>query len=342
MLTDYVLQNLVAIFILSAIIIYALLGGADFGGGIWDLFASGKRKNQQRALIEQAIGPIWEANHVWLIIVLVLLFTCFPVAFSRITTSLHLPLTLILLCIIFRGVGFVFRHYSEQQEEITKGRWGRVFACSSVIAPILYGMIVGAIIKGLPEDRSLSYSQLYIEPWLSPLPLALGLLTLALWSILSAFYLAVETTSDDLQDDFRARGLAAQAFGGVIAVLSLLLSAKETPWLYYDLSKSWWSMPLIVIQVVAALLASYFLFKRKFVLARTLAVLQVILVLVGWALAQFPFLVYPDLTLRNAATDSNVLELVLIVLLGGGALLLPSIYYLMKIFKGKYIFRFID
>src|SRR5512132_2447517 len=122
--------------ILGSLVLYALFGGADFGGGVWDLLASGPRRAEQRALIERAIGPIWEANHVWLILVVVLLFAAFPPAFAAISIALHVPLTLFLVGVVFRGSAFTFRAYDDRGDHRQK-RWGLLFSLASVASPIL-------------------------------------------------------------------------------------------------------------------------------------------------------------------------------------------------------------
>src|SRR5437764_5309144 len=126
---------------------YVLTGGADFGGGVWDLLASGPRRAAQRELIASQIGPIWEANHVWLILVVVVLFTAFPAAFATLGVVLHVPLSLLLIGIVLRGSSFVFRSYGAR-DDATQQRWGRVFAMASVITPILLGIVVGAVASG--------------------------------------------------------------------------------------------------------------------------------------------------------------------------------------------------
>jgi cytochrome d ubiquinol oxidase subunit II len=133
--------------IMVSLTLYALGGGADFGGGVWDLLARGPRAARQRELIAHAIGPIWEANHVWLILVVVLLFVCFPVAWAAISTSLHVPLTLLLVGIVLRGAAFTFRSYGDEDEAGAQ-RWGRVFAGASVVSPVMLGTCVGAIAGG--------------------------------------------------------------------------------------------------------------------------------------------------------------------------------------------------
>src|SRR6476469_113232 len=219
--------------ILAAIIVlslnaYVLTGGADFGGGVWDLLARGPRRAAQRALIASQIGPIWEANHVWLILVVVLLSTAFPAAFAALGIVLHVPLSLMLIGIVLRGSSFVFRSYGAR-DDATQQRWGRVFAMASVLTPVLLGIVVGAVATGdagaaadrLVAARDVSYASTYLAPWLAPFPLAMGALALAMFAFLAAVYLALATDDAALREDFRRRALGAEvamfiaAFGGL-------------------------------------------------------------------------------------------------------------------------------
>ena len=210
--------------ILAALVLYALLGGADYGGGIWDLFAGGPRKEEQRALVEHAIGPIWEANHVWLILVVVLLFSAFPSAFAAISIALFVPLVLLLLGIVLRGAAFTFRTYVKPGDRAQE-RWGVVFSVSSVLAPLVLGTVVGALASG-----RLRMAARGAEPWawLAPFPLSVGLFAAALFAFLAATYLAVEADGA-LRDDFRRRAIAAgiAVFAG--AVLSGALAWRGAP-----------------------------------------------------------------------------------------------------------------
>src|SRR5205823_13466381 len=153
--------------IAASLNVYALSAGADFGGGVWDLLATGARRDRQRALIADAIAPIWEANHVWLILVVVLLFTAFPPAFSRLMTVLHVPMTLMLFGIVLRGSAFTFRSYDSRRDSVQR-RWGRIFAIASTATPVLLGCIVGAIAAGeVSTDRlaeNASYTTTYVDP----------------------------------------------------------------------------------------------------------------------------------------------------------------------------------
>jgi len=134
----------IALAIMVSLNAYVLLAGADFGGGVWDLLATGPRRERQRQLIASAMGPVWEANHVWLILVVVLLFTCFPPVFSRLAILLHIPLSLMLVGIVLRGSAFTFRSY-DSRADLAQRRWGRVFSISSLVTPLLLGVMVGTI-----------------------------------------------------------------------------------------------------------------------------------------------------------------------------------------------------
>src|SRR5918999_2169128 len=141
------LADVLAALLAASLNAYVLFGGADFGGGVWDLLASGPRKRRQREVIAHAIGPIWEANHVWLILAIVLTFTCFPPVFARLGIVLHIPLTLMLVGIVLRGSAFTFRTY-DSEHDAAQRRWGRIFASASVITPVLLGVSIGAVASG--------------------------------------------------------------------------------------------------------------------------------------------------------------------------------------------------
>ena len=160
------LAMIVAGIVMVSLNAYVLLAGADFGGGVWDFFARGDRRRAQRDLISHAIAPIWEANHVWLILVIVLLFTCFPAAFSTIAIMLHIPLTLMLLGIVLRGSAFIFRSYGSEQDA-SQQRWGRVFAIASIVTPVLLGMCVGAVATGAVGATAASRSGAFVEQFIS-------------------------------------------------------------------------------------------------------------------------------------------------------------------------------
>jgi cytochrome d ubiquinol oxidase subunit II len=312
---------------------YALLGGADFGGGVWDLFASGPRKQAQREMIAEAIGPVWEANHVWLILVVVLLFTAFPPAFAAIATALHIPLTLMLIGIVFRGSAFTFRSYDRRTDDVQR-RWGRVFSMTSLITPVWLGVTVGAISSGRIRNEYSDFVAAFVYPWLAPFPFAVGFFALALFAFLAAVYLTVEARDESLREDFRLRALASAVAVGVMALVVFLLSAGGEPVILARLSQSWWAWPLQISTAIFAVGAIYALWTRRYRTARFCAAAQATLILWGWGAAQYPYLVVPDVTIYNSAAPAITLRLVWWTLLAGSVLLFPSLYYLFRVFKG--------
>jgi cytochrome d ubiquinol oxidase subunit II len=327
---------LIAGIMMLALNAYVLLAGADFGGGVWDFFARGDRRRAQRDLIASALAPIWEANHVWLILVIVLMFTCFPAAFSTIAIMLHIPLTLMLIGIVLRGSSFVFRSYGSDLDSAQQ-RWGRVFAIASIVTPVLLGMCVGAVATGAVGATSWSASGSFVDhfimPWLTPFGFGVGLLALALFSFLAAVYLTVEAHGTELQEDFRTRALWTAAAVFVIAFGVLALSWNEAPMVRQMLMAGPWALPLHIVTGVAAITAIAALWTRHFRFARIAAAAQVTFILWGWAAAQYPYVLPPTLTIDQAAAPSRTLILALWSVAAGACILLPSLYYLFRIFK---------
>jgi cytochrome d ubiquinol oxidase subunit II len=323
--------------ILLALVLYALLGGADFGGGIWDLLAGGPRRRDQRDLVERALGPIWEANHVWLILVVVVLFTAFPAAFAAISVALFVPLVLLLLGIVLRGAAFTFRTYDRPHDR-TQARWGLVFSMSSALAPVVLGTVVGALASG-----RLRIAARGSEPfaWLSPFPLSVGLFATALFAYLAAAYLAVEAEGA-LREDFRRRAIAAGVAVLLCAVLSGALSSREAPVVFDGLARRAWSLPFHLATGAAALAAFALLRSGRVRGARAAAVAQVALIVVGWGASQYPYLVVPELTLASASAPRAVQVALLWALGAGAALLFPALYLLFRVFKGERPFSVVD
>jgi cytochrome bd ubiquinol oxidase subunit II len=330
------LETAVAAALFAALTLYVLSGGADFGGGVWEILARGPRRQAQRDAIAHAIAPIWEANHVWLIVVVVVLFAGFPRAFAAISIALHIPLVLLLLGIVLRGSAFVFRTYDLRPGRAQR-RWTLLFAASSVVSPIMLGVIVGAISSGsirvdvvsgaVPTD--------YVSSWLGAYPFAVGLFALALFSFLAAVYLALEAPEPALREDFRRRALAAQGAVVLLALASRALAAHGAPMIGLVLSGSWWGPGLQALAVLAALGVAGSLWRRRYALARTLAVAEAVLILWGWGLSQYPFLVAPDLTVSSAAAPPAVLRALLGVLALGALVLFPALGFLYSVFKRR-------
>jgi cytochrome d ubiquinol oxidase subunit II len=342
------LPEILAGIMIVALNAYVLTGGADFGGGVWDLLARGPRRDAQRELIAHSIGPIWEANHVWLILVVVMLFTAFPAAFATLGIVLHVPLSLMLLGIVLRGSSFVFRSYGSRDDAVQR-RWGRVFAVASIGTPVMLGIIVGAVVSGAVGDAAMrvplsgpvvggsaalpSFASVYIAPWLAPFPIAMGVLALAMFAFLAAVYLGLAAREPDLREDFRRRALGAAVAMFVAAFGGLALASKQAPHVSHGLTAGW-ALAFQVVTGVAAVSAIWAIVVRRWAIARVAAAAQVSLILWGWVWVQYPFVIPWSLTLRDAAAPRVTLQLLLYALIGGAVVLLPSLVYLFRSFSG--------
>jgi cytochrome d ubiquinol oxidase subunit II len=337
------LPEIVAAIMILALNAYALTGGADFGGGVWDLLARGPRRDAQRTLIATQIGPIWEANHVWLILVVVVLFTAFPAAFATLSTVLHVPLSLMLFGIVLRGSSFVFRSYGAR-DDASQQRWGRVFAVASVLTPLVLGTIVGSIASGAAGAAAMrlasantarsSFTSVFLVPWLAPFPLALGVLALAMFAFLAAVYLALAAPEPSLREDFRRRALGA-ALAMFIAAFGALGLAHATGSEVGGALVRGRALTFQVVVALAALAALWAIWRRHWRFARVAAAAQVSLILWGWVLVQRPFVVPPMLTVRDAAAPRVTLELLLAALAVGAVVLVPSLVYLFRTFAAE-------
>lgn len=311
--------------ILVGLVFYALSGGADFGGGVWDLLAGGPRAREQREVVASAIGPIWEANHVWLILVIVVLFTAFPPAFAAVSTYLHIPLALALVGIVLRGSAFVFRAY-DPKPSAAERHWQRIFAVSSLVTPLLLGVSAGALASGRVESR---YG--FVRSWARPFPIVVGLLTVALFGYLAAVYLTNERTTMQIREDFRRRAILTWMAVAMLALTVLVMWQNEPITAAVGLSNR--SRSVRAGGVVFAFAALWGLWRRKFRVAQACAAAQVALVVLGWGVAQYPYLVVPDWTMQNAAAPESTLTALDLTLCIGAILLFPSFAFLYGIFK---------
>jgi cytochrome d ubiquinol oxidase subunit II len=321
--------------VMLALNAYVVLGGADFGAGVWDLVASGPRAARQRAVIADGIGPIWEANHVWLILVIVLLFGCFPAVYASLSVTLHIPLTLMLIGVVLRGSAFTFRAYDSTGSAVQR-HWGRIFAIASTITPVLLGVCVGALVSGalaVPADAD--FTTRFVRPWTTPFALLTGLFALALFAFLAAVYLTVEARDEDLQEDFRRHALLSGGAVGVLAGALLWIGHGIEGSITDGLLTRPFSSPLQVVTGAAAVTAIAALVRGAYRAARVAAVVQVSLIVWGWGYAQYPALVPGVHTIESSAAPPVTLRLVALGLAGGACVLVPSLWYLFKVFKSE-------
>ena len=330
-MADPTLVGLAALVLLAGLSAYAVLAGADFGGGIWDLLARGERAREQRNAVARAIGPVWEVNHVWIIFVIVILFTAFPSAFAALCIGLFGPLMLVLLGIVLRGAAFVFRAHAEGQPDLQ--RWlGLAFSISSLITPFALGLAAGAVATGAIRPDGETWT---VVPWselLAPFPIVTGLLAVMLCAYLAATFLTAETTGA-LREDFRRRALLAAAAVALCAAIGLILSADVTV-LHAEELLSGRGLPFAIAAGVFGVAGVIATATARYRLVRPIAVAFVLSVLWGWAVAQWPYAITPYLTFQEAASSDAMLRVYLICLAAGSVILLPALYLLFRLFKG--------
>ena len=303
--------------------LYAVFGGADFGAGFWALVSgSGERGERARHLIDRAIGPVWEANHVWLIFILVVLWTGFSTAFESIMSTLFIPLCLAALGIVLRGAGFAFH---ESADRLGARRFSEhLFAASSVITPFFMGTVVGAVASGrVPVGNAAGDP---VSSWLNPVSVMVGVLFVATGAYLAAVFLVSDArriNDDDLESYFRARAIAAAVGTGAIALAGIFILKEDARYVYDGLTSE--GIPLVILSAVCGLGALALLRHAARRGARELAVGAVVAIIWGWGVAQYPYLLPTDLTISAGAGSDATMTMVLIVFVAAVILVIPSI-----------------
>ena len=321
----------------AAFLLYTLLGGADFGAGIIESFA-GRR---EEVTISRAIAPVWEANHVWLILAVVILFTGFPMVYSSLSIVLHIPLMLVLLGIIIRGTAFTFRHYDVVLDKSHK-YYTLLFRVSSFVTPIFLGIILGAMMLGrITFNTSLGFYDVYVAPWLNVFCIAMGIFSTCLFAYISATFLVGETKIErerKMYVRFSKRSMLFTMFSGLLVFLTASMEGHD---LLTDFSHSVTSIITLVIATVLCPVIWHFLNKEKnkTVYLRIGVSLQVSLILIGWFYIQFPVLIKlsnnESLTFFNTQAPYATLQQLLIALVVGLVVIIPGFVYLFKVFKIK-------
>lgn len=318
-----------------SLVAYGVFGGADFGAGIWDLLAIGDTAERQRNAISRAMGPVWEANNVWLIYVIVGSFTAFPIVFSTISTALSIPLTLALIGIVMRGSAFIFRaHGAHADGHIDPWEW--IFSAASVITPFLLGMCAAAIAGGQIRVHNDVVQADFWRTWTTPFAFACGAFALGICACLAATYLTVEAVDAQdavLTEIFRWRAILSGAVTAVIGAFALVMSSGDAPILWHGLIHR--ALPVTLLAMAVGLVTAAALLLRRFHLARMMLMIEIALILVAWAVAQAPALIVPDVTIDNAASPAASLQGFLIASAFGMLFFLPSLWFLFSVFKGQ-------
>jgi cytochrome d ubiquinol oxidase subunit II len=324
------LVDLLLAILILALAAYAVLGGADFGAGFWDLTAGGTRRGARlRGLTHRSMGPVWEANHVWLIVVLVVMWTCFPRAFGPIMETLYVPLFLAAIGIIFRGAAYALRG---EAASIAEARaLGAVFALSSVLTPFFLGCAIGAEASGVVPaegDPSIPFAS-----WTSATALWIGALAVVSGAYVAAVFLAADSgrvQAPDLQAAFRRRALGAAAVAGAMAIGGLFVIRADSRELYDGLT-SGGGLAMVLVSAAVGLLTLWLVWTSRFEIARLTSAVAVGAILAGWALAQRPYFLPGQLTLQEAAADDATLIATLVALVVALLVIVPSIAVLYRL-----------
>jgi cytochrome bd ubiquinol oxidase subunit II len=318
----------------ASLVLYVLLAGADYGAGFWDLLSSGPQKEDEKSLIANAIRPIWEANHVWLILIFVLLFAGFPRAFGAIMIALYMPIWLMLLGIVLRGSSFVFRAYTAADSRVQR-TFAYVFSASSSFTPIFAGIVLASLSDDrvfVGGDESLNG---YVFNWLNPFSLSVGLFALILFAYLAATYLTVEAPSTELRQTFRGRAFVAGLISGGLAIGVFILTNSYARGLRAGLVHSGLAHCAEAVGAISLLVGLGALSRDHARLARSMAAFFAASIIITWASAQYPYLARPDLTVFNSAPSEKVVRDVLFALVAGALVLFPSLAFLLYVFKDK-------
>ena len=316
------MSTTVAVVLLLAVVAYAVFGGADFGAGFWDLIAGGpERGKHPRDMIEHSIGPVWEANHVWLIFIFVILWTSFPEAYASITLTLFVPLTIAALGIVLRGASFAFR------KAVVGLRYRRIFgaafAASSVLVPYCMGAIAGGIASGrIPAGGQAGDP---VDSWFNPTSVVAGVLAVAAVAYLAAVYLvwdARRLADPDMADYFRRRAIVAAGVVGVIGFIGIFVLRADARYLFDGLASR--GLPLVILSVLCGVSALVLLIRNAARGARLLAVVAVASSIIGWGVAQWPYVLPETLTFSAAASPSGTLAAVLAVVVLAAIIVVPG------------------
>ena len=327
------LQTLPIVFVLTGLVFYVVLGGADFGAGFWQLIGArcedeGKRIRDHA---HHAMGPVWEANHVWLIFVITVLWTAYSEVFGSIASTLSFPFFVAAIGIILRGGAYALRPGTRG---IREQRWVEtVLSLSSILTPFALGLMVGGIAAGrVPVGNAAGD---LVTSWLNPLAITVGLIAVAFSAYLAAVFLAADAVRHhdaQMEQAFRTRALISGVVAGLVAAAGLIPLHADAPHLFHELVAGR-GLPAAIVSVVAGGAALVLVFQRRYEPARYTAALAVAAVIAGWALGQSPYLL-PGLTIEHAAAPRNTLIAVVVAVVAGGIILFPSLVVLFRLTLG--------
>jgi cytochrome d ubiquinol oxidase subunit II len=324
------LPELAAALLCLGLVGYVVLGGADFGAGFWDLTAGGAERGARlRGKIKGSMSPVWEANHVWLIFILVIFWTAFPKAFGSVTSTLAIPLFLAAIGVILRGAAFALR--GEASSMVEARGLGATFALASILVPFCLGAAVGAVASGRVPVGNAAGDEW--TSWTSSTSIFIGLLAIAMGTHAAAVFLgadSVRANQPDLVEAFRRRALGSGLVAGVLALVGLIVMHDDAPRLYDGLT-SGAGLVAVLVSAAAGVVTLWLEVTRRFELARFTVAAAVAAVVAGWALAQEPYLLPPSLTVDQAAAPDTTLATMLGCAVVGMIVLIPALIYLYRL-----------
>tara|TARA_R110002020_G_scaffold438827_1_gene649292 strand:+ start:478 stop:1479 length:1002 start_codon:yes stop_codon:yes gene_type:complete len=325
---------LVIVILAISLVLYALFGVADFGAGIVEIFIG--KKGQKT--ISQAIGPVWEANHIWLILIVVILFNGFPNVYAVFSTALHIPILIFLIGIIARGTAFVFRHYDAYTDK-SQTYYSIIFRYSSLLAVMFLGVLLAAIFSGTIQHDITDFYSYFLAPWLTLFSFSIGIFVCILSAYLAAILLLSEAEDEEeykIINTFSKRLLIGSILSGGLIFLA---SYVEDFSFHKDFFSHIPSLIAFILATVLVPLIFLYIHKRNNWVLRILSGLQIILILAGWFLLHWPNLItFADastLNIYEAAAAPETMKVLFWALLIGSCLIFPSLYYLFKVFKFK-------
>lgn len=329
-------EFIILMMIMLSLMLYAILAGADFGAGVWEFSTALQSTIKEQRLIYGAIGPVWEANHVWLIFALVTMFGAFPSAFAAVCRALWVPLLLALLGIVFRGAGLVFHSYAAGAVR-QQAAWGAIFALASTATPFFLGASVGAVASGrLPVTAQGNFTGDYLADWITPLSIFTAFFAVAMCAYLAAIYLTRDAWrggDSALVELWRQRALGSGVWLGILAIAGLAVVATDAPFLWERFRDR--ALPLVGSSVLTGLFSLRALWTRRFSSAVAGAGATVAAVTWGWGVVQYPEIVPSEITVFTAKSPDAVLWVMVWAIAGGSILIVPSLGYLLYLFKGK-------
>ena len=328
--------DILIFFIGASLLLYVLLGGSDFGAGIIELLPAGPLREAQKKVINRAMGPVWEANHMWLILIVVILFMGFPTIFTTLMIALHIPMLALLVGIVVRGAAFTFRHYDAIQEEKSQRIYTWLFGLSSLWTSLWLGIIAASLNRGIIDPTTREVWSAYIAPWWGLYPLAVGLFVTCIYAFLASIYLVGETEQPELKQRFLR--LAAVCNGLVVLTGGLVFAASmaERESLPAAFLKAPLNLAVVALATLLFVVLWFFVAKRRAMLTRFVASGQVALILLGWYVLYAPNALItargPLSFYAEAAPPATLRQLGLALLIGS-LFIFPSIFYLFRVFK---------